>query len=810
MIDSFAWTYRHAVRLIGRNPSFVLLAALMLALGIASTTAIFSLIRGALLTAPPYEDPEELVFVSTASADDRDVAGLFNWPEQTWEEWFADSESFDSIAGYRWSFSFLVNDDGSEPLEGMMVSEGYFSVVGVEPQLGRSFLDSDSDGTDNPAIILGHDLWLRRFDGDPSVIGRTVRLSRAPPATVVGVMPPGVRFLPSPGVAQEPNYDLYEKVDYWLPIPRFMRERPAWNLIGRLNPGVTSTAAEAEVRVILARQAESIPEIEGLGARVDPLVALLNEEGGRLLLPLLAAAGLVLLIACGNATALLLIRGLQRQHEYGLRTAIGAGRMRMFGFVLGESLVLAAVSGLAGFALATAMIRLFEIVGGNAIPRLDDVAIGWPVLAFGLGAALVACVVAGLVPATRAASLNPVNALRLGGPQTSEGRGQRRLLASVVVGQTALTLALLVGAGLLIRTIYNLDSIQPGYDTRNLLTMSVTAVDGDWQDFHQRALDQVSALPGVEGAAFAWGVPLTGNAWPGRIVVDGFFPPDGGDPTLSIPMRAVTSGYFDLLDQPVTVGRDFRRSDASDAPLVAVVNEAFVERYLGGGNAIGERVRARGDDGPVTEIVGVIGNTRTNDLSQTAEPEIYFPLWQQQAFSKHLVVRSSVAPDAVAANVARALRDIAPTVAIENIKTLDEIRGESVATRTFAMQLLIGFAVIACVLTLGGIYSVLSLSVAARRREIAIRSAVGAERKRILNLVMGQGLKMIVGGAIVGMIASLVLSSLLRSQLFGVDAFDPVTLLVAMLLFVLVGLIACWAPAHRASRIDPVDALKSE
>lgn len=811
MLESVLVTLQHSFGRLKRHPGFALLAALMLALGIAATTAVYTLIKGVLLTPPPYEQPENLVFVSGARADDRDAAAIFGWPQQLWDEWLAGSNSFESMAGYRWVFNFLISNDGSEPLEGMAVSEGYFSVVGVQPELGRSFLDSDSDGTESPAIIIGHDLWVRRFDSDPDIVGRTIQLSRQPPATVVGVMPPGVRFLPSPAAAAEPNYDLHAKVDYWLPIPRQMRDQPAWNVVARLNPGVTTSEAEAEVAVLLARQAQTVPQIEGLGARIEPLMSILNADGERLLLPLLAAAGLVLLIACGNATALLLIRGLQRQHEYGLRAAIGAGRRRLFGLVIGESLIIAVISGALGVALALGLVRLIIGASGSAIPQLDNVAIGWPVLGFGLAAAVTACLVAGLVPAVHAVLLNPVDALRFGGPKSSEGRGQRRLLGAVVVAQTALTLALLIGAGLMIRTLYNLDIVRPGYDTRNLLTMSVTAVDGNWQDFHERALEQVSALPGVEGAAFAWGVPLTGNAWPSRIEIEDYAPPDSSDDFVALPLRAVTSGYFDMLNQPVTVGRDFRNSDNAQAPQVAIVNEAFVDRYLGGGNAIGKTIWRQGrDSGPEVSIVGVIGNSRTNDLTEAAEPEVYLPLWQASAFSKHLVVRSAASPESVANSVRAALRAISPTVAIENVRTLEEIRGESLASRNFAMQLLIGFAAIACLLTLGGIYSVLSLSVAARRREIAIRSAIGAERGRILSLVMRQGLAMTVGGAMIGIVVSIALARLLQSWLFGVDATDPGTVLGATAIFIVVASIACWAPARRASTIEPVEALRAE
>jgi putative ABC transport system permease protein len=343
--------------------------------------------------------------------------------------------------------------------------------------------------------------------------------------------------------------------------------------------------------------------------------------------------------------------------------------------------------------------------------------------------------------------------------------------------------------------------------------MSVTAVGAggaEWQDFHERSLERVTALPGVEGAAFAWGVPLTGNAWPFRIEIEGFNPPNPNDAIVALPVRSVTSGYFDMLNQPVIVGRDFRNSDKPDTPQVAIVNETFVERYIDGGNAIGKNVWLRGNEEPPAEIIGVISDSITNDLTGAPEPEVYLPLWQASANSKHLVIRSMLPAEALAGSVRTVLQDIAPTVAIENIKTLDEIRGESLAGRNFAMQLLIGFAVIASVLTLGGVYSVLSLSVAARRREIAIRSAVGAERGRVLGLVMKQGIQMIVVGAAAGVIVSIALSRLLQSWLFGVDAIDPLTLLSATALFVLFALIACWVPARRASAIEPVEALRAE
>lgn len=808
MLRSTGRSLKASARLISRTPGFAILTAVILALGIGATAGVFSLIQGALLTPPPYENPGRLVLISSVAAPDREGTANANWSAPQWEEWQAEARSLEAVAGYRWTFNFLILDDGSEPLEGMWISPAYFEVTGLEPQIGRSFHEGDAT-VETPGVIIGHELWQRRFGGDPAVLGQTIRLSRMPPLTVVGVMPPDVRFLPSPGVEQEPNYDLNGRVDFWQPMPTQLRERGIWDVVALLKPGATVADAQAELTVLAARQAEADPNLEGVTAELEALTSVLNQDGKRILWPLLVSAGLVLLISCGNAAALLLVRGLQRQHEYGLRSAVGAGRGALFRHVIAESLALSLLGGALGVLLALGIVGVFKTIGGNAIPRLDAVTTGWPLLAFGVGTAVAACLLAGFVPALRASKLNPVDALRLGGTKASAGPGQRGLLGGVVIVQTALTLALLVSAGLLIRTMQKLDAVEAGYDTSNVITMSVTAVQGDWADFHERAIERVAALPGVEGVAFSWGVPLTGNNWPTSVEIEGV---SLDDPRLRIPiaMRAATTGYFELLGQTMTEGRDFRRSDAGDGAPVVIVNQAFVDRYLSGAAPLARRVWHRGPNQPPAQIVGVVSSGRTNGLDTAAEPEIYAPLWQAQAFSKHLVVRTTSAPEPAMASVLRELREIAPTVAVESLKTLDQVRDESLASRTFAMRLLVGFAAIATVLTLVGIYSVLSLSVTARRRELAVRSAVGAERGALLRLVLREGLRLAVGGVIVGLALAVALAQVLRTLLFEVAPWDPLTLLGAGALFAGVAMVACWLPAHRASRVDPVEALKSE
>ncbi len=804
---------KFGLRMLLKQPGFTSITVLTLALGIGATATVFSLVEGVLWTNPPYEKPERLVLIPPARTDGQPLTGPRGWTAAQWQEWKEDAKSFERIAAYGWSFNYLVTSDGSESMMGMRVSADYFDAVGMQPILGRAFLPAETTFPTRPVIILGHDLWQRQFNGDPDIVGKTVRISRTEtPPTVVGVMPAGARFLPDSRAGQEPNYDVDAQVDYWMPAaanPENLK-RGGWQVMGRLKDGAQREQAQSELAVIAERQAQTDPDLAGFTPSVRPLVAELNSAGARVLWPLFGAAALVLLIACGNAASLMLVRGLQRQREYAVRNALGIGRFALFRQVSVESLLLALVGGGLGIALAFGIVRVFKLIGGHAIPRLDAVTAGWPVLLCGLGSAILAALLAGLIPALRASALDPVRTLKGAGPNASAGLGERRLLRIVTIAQTALTLVLLVGAGLLIRTMVNLANVQSGYRTDRILTMSVTAIDGNWRDFHERALEKVAELPGVERAAFAWGVPLTGNNWPGSVEIEGQPAPASAAERVTLPMRSVTPDYFDLIGLRIADGRGFRASDVQEAPGVAVVNQAFVESYFPGAEPIGKKIWTRGRDNPPLEIVGVVNNARSDDLTAEAKPEIYLSFWQNGAFTKHLVVRTASEPTALAATIERELRAIDPTAAIENVKTLDQIRGDSVASQTFAMQLLVGFSIVGCVLTLIGIYGTLALSVGARTRELAIRAAVGAERRHIRNLIFNEGFHLIGGGVIAGLAAAIAVSRLLRAFLFEIEPGDPATLLGVAALFVAVALLACWSPTRRAAGVNPVEALKSE
>ncbi len=802
---------RFALRMLGKQPGFAAIAVLTLAIGIGATAAVFSLIEGVLLTPPPYKDPQQLVLIQSVRTDG--LPGLRRWPAQQWLEWRRQTQSFDAIAAYGWNFNFLVSEEGSESLEGMVVTRDYFRVLGVQPLVGRTFLESETVFPSAPVIVIGYDFWQRKYNGDPNVVGKPLRMSRREtPPTIVGVMPPGIRFLPSPGAAQEPNYNVNGHVDFWLPAaPNPQRlKQSTWDLVGRLKSGTTLDRAQAELGVLAAQQVQADRDFAGIDPRLQPLRTEMNGDGRRILLPLLGAAALVLLIACGNAAALMLVRGLQRQPEYAVRNALGVGRAALFRQVAMESLLLAIGGGLLGIGLAFAIVRLFKTIAGHAIPRLDAVSTGWPVLAFGLGGAIAAALLAGLVPAVRASRLDPVDLLKSAGPKTSAGRVERRLLRGVTIAQTALTLALLVGAGLLIRTMMNVSKVASGYSVDHVLSMTVTAVQGEWIGFHTRALERVAALPGVQHAAFAWGVPLTGNNWPGLVELEGQPPAAKAADRLALPLRSVTQGYFPLLGMNIVEGRDFRSTDGRDAPAVAIVNQSLAERYFAGTTAIGKKVWLNGRERAASEIIGIVSNGRTNDLTRAAEPEIYMCLWQASAFSKDLILRSTADPRSTAAAVQRELRAVDPSVAVENVKTLEQIRNDSLASRTFATQLLVGFAAIGTVLTLVGIYGVLSLSVAARRREIAIRTAVGAQRADIRRLVLSDGVRLIAAGVVTGLVAAFVLSRALRSFLFEVEPTDPLMLTAAGSLFATIGLLACWMPTRRATEVSALEALRAD
>lgn len=817
-VEHLVQDVRFGLRVLRKSPGFTLVAVVTLALGIAATCAVFDLIEGVLLTPPPFHNPGRIVVISLMKTAERTLVGGCTTGQ--WIEWQNEAKAFDAVAGWNGVGFYLMLPDGNEFLNGMEVTSDYFKIMGTKPLLGRLPSEKESPTTTaaHSVILLGYDVWQRRFNGDRNILGKTVRLgSIGQPLTVIGVMPPGVRFLP-PRV--DSAYD-GALVDFWLPISPDIAQPNArfwWCVAARLREDATLKQAQTELTTINARQAKADPQFHGITAKAERLTVVLNREGRRLLLPLLGAVTLVFLIACGNVAGLLLAHGLQRQKEYSIRCALGAGRTRLLCQLLTETSLLALLGGALGACLTVGTVKLFIVIGGSAIPRLGSVTIGWPVLAFCFGMAMVATGLTGLVPAFRALELNPMAGLK--GTRSTAGRAERRLLHGVAIFQTGLTLALLMGAGLLIRTTKNLANVRPGYLTQNILTMEVTLTEGPdymtefakWSDLHELALQRVATLPGVQKAAFGVGVPLTGQKWDiSSFEIEGEAPAAAGIvDKRSVPARVVSPDYFATLGLVIRDGRSFRLSDREDSPLVAIINEALAELYFPNANPIAKKLRFAGWPNPA-EIVGVVANARTKTLADKPEPELYLPIWQfHGARSKQLLIRTMGDSRRLLPAVEKELKAVDPSFVITNVRTLEQIRSESVATQTFAMRLLVGFSIVAFVLALVGIYGVLSLSVNSRTQEIAIRAAVGAQRQDILGLIFRYGFWLIASGVILGTASALGLAQILRTFLFGVQPTDPATFVEVVLLFVGVALMACWLPARRASRIDPLVALRAE
>jgi putative ABC transport system permease protein len=801
---------RYATRQFRKSPGFALSAIVTLGVGIAAAAAMFGLVQGVLLSPPPFRDPDRVVLLSQSRLDGQPYTGGASIGQ--WLDWRNSARSIDPPALYRWTFNFLVLAEGSTALSGMVVTDEFFRVLGVQPILGRVFNASEASRVKVPptAILLGHELWVRQFNSDPRILGKTVQLSRMPaPLPVIGVMPPGLRFLPDPAAAAEPNYDVNEFVDFWLavaPDESQVRNR-GWNALTRVRTGTPLSEAQREISAMAAAQVQTDARLAGLTIQLRPVQEEANRDARSLLLPLFGFVGLLFFVACVNVAGLFVARGLQRDREYAMRAAAGASRARLFRQVMTESAVLAVLSAVVAAALAAGMVTLFKAIGGQAIPRADMVAVGWPIFAFGLAAALVAAIVSGVLPAVRASS--PAHVQTLKGGRTTAGRAERRLLGGIATVQIVLTVALLSGAALLVRTTSNLARVRPGYDVENILAATVTAVSAATpaasRAFHSQVLQRVGALPGVSRVAFAWGVPLTGNKWPGTMEIVGR--PDAGQ--FGFPIRAITEDYFAVMGMALVDGRGFGATDSADAPRVAIVNQTLARRYFDGA-ALGQHLQFAGDPKRPIEIVGVVADTRTEALSRTAGPEVYFPFWQNGAFSKHLVIRTTADPAALTALMRREVRAVEPTAAVEQVTTMEEIRRASMAPRRFAMRLLFAASVVATLLALVGIYGVLSLSVGSRVKEIAVRKAVGAQQSEILRSVLGEGSRLIVVGVVFGTMVAVLIARGLQSQLYEVSTADPISLASASVLFGAVAIGVCLLPAVRAARTDLAMALRQD
>jgi putative ABC transport system permease protein len=796
---------KFAFRQLLKNPGFTAIAVLTLAVGIGAATAVFTILNGVLLQPPPYSRPEELVLVSPENSDGTFYNASYSGAQ--FAEWRAQAGSFAALAPYHWTFNFLVHPHGNESLEGLGCSADYFRVLGLEPFMGRTFTDEEKFVRDQPVILIGHAFWQRRFNSDPNIVGKIIRLSRLPPLTVIGVMPPGVRFLPSRRNAQEPNYNLHAPVDFWMPSPPNFTERRGrnWDVVGRLKPGRTAQQAQAEMTAIAARLAQSESDLAGITAKVSRLDEVLSGEVRRVLLPLLGAVGFVLLIASVNVASLLLVRGLTRQRELAVRAALGAGWLRLVRLALTESIVLAAIGGILGTLLAFAATKILIALAPNSIPRLDQVGVDLKVLGFALGVSLLTGLCVGVVPALRLLRPNLGESLKEGGRGGSRGPSHGQVLNFFVASEVALTLVLLVAAGLMLQTMSRLARVKPGYETEDILTMVVTTLGTNYSTFHRQALSSVSGLPGVQAAAFAWGLPLTGNKWVGNIEIEGRPTSTQFKDQISLPLRSVSADYFKVMGIRLKAGRNF--SDDEGTNRVAIINETMARVHFPNEYAIGKRVK---QGSGTSEIVGIVSDLKNTALAASAESEIYFSFFQAGAFSKHLVVRTKFDPNSLMRTIRSELRRVDPGVVVEEMKTMARIRSDSNAQQQFAMTLISLFSVVALGLSVIGIYGVMAHSVVQRTQEIGVRMALGAQRDDVFRWMLRRGMTPVIMGLLAGLASAFALTQFLRGLLFGISPSDPLTFIALPLVLAAVAALACWLPARGATRVDPMEALRYE
>lgn len=793
---------RYALRGLRRQPGFSLMAILTLALGFGATTAMFVVIRSVLLRPLPYERPAELMMVwehNLPRQNDRNVVAPANYLR-----WRERATSFTALGEYTWT-SAVFSGDTPERIPGRAITPNMLPILGVTPALGRNFTEEEGVNGAAQALILSDGLWQRRFAGDRSVIGRTISLGDGP-ATVVGVMPPSFRP--------------FGDEQYWRPLQLGDSDREPRGrytmVIGRLKPGVTPAQAQAEMTGISKAMETELPAFNtGWTSNVAPLTEQVVGDARQPLLLLLAAVGLVLLIACANVANLTLVRAAGRGREIAVRTALGASRGRLALQWVMESLLLAAGAGLIGVLLATWSVDFLRSLSGTGVPRLNEIEVDPLVLLAVAGGVVLTGLLVGL-PAALGIGKGSV-ALRETAGRGHSGPEHTRWRQALVVSQLALALVLLSGAGLLIRSLRELLAVNPGFSTAQVLTtdlwLSGPAYDKPAAQvaFFDRVSEDVSALPGVEAVGSVSALPLTGLASATSFyVADRPVPAAGQSPVADI--RMADAGYFSALRIPLKQGRLFDGRDRLDAPSTVLVNETLARELWPGQDPLGARLRVEWSDDPkaTVTIVGVVGDVRHDGLDGTVRPMIYYPRSQMPSGFMVLTVRSGEEPAALSSAIRRIVRQVDPGVPVTEIATMGTRVSRSVADRWYPMLLLGIFAALAAVLALVGIYGVISYLVLQRTREMGVRVALGASPRDVLALVLGQGLKLTGAGIAIGLVGAVAVTRFLRSQLYGVSATDPLTLVSVALLFTLVATFACLVPARRATRVDPMVAMRSE
>ena len=800
---------KFAFRQLRKSPAFTAIAVFTLALGIGANTAIFSLVNGVLLRPLPFPNAERIIYFEGRNPAQGITDSNISYLDFT--DWSQQTDLFASTAAY-WTGNADLSGDGAEPeaVPRAGVTTGFFSVLGVQPFLGRAFVPEDdrpasfNEGRGTVAII-SHGLWKRRFGSDPAIVGKQV-VMKSRPLTIIGVMPPG--------------FEYPEQTQIWVNSAVNLSEEPrdnrAWSAIARLNSNVDLKQAQTRVSAINAQLDKQFHETnKGWDVSLWTLHERLVREVKPSLLALLGAVGLVLLIACANVANLLLARSAARQKEIAIRAALGASRARVLRQMLTESILLSAIGGIAGFVLSIWLTDVLMSILPEGAPRLEQIGIDYRVLTFALGVSALTGILFGIVPALQASKLDVTSALKEGG-RTCEGHRRSSARSLLLVGEVALSLMLLVGAGLLIKSFLRLQEIRPGFNAHNVLIANLALPYPKYQyeqfeGFFRQLKERLEAAPGVQAAGGSINLPLNAS---GYAIGRGFIPegrPLTVDENRDAMFSAITGDYFRALQIPLLAGRTFEIRDNADAPKVVIINETIAKRHFGSATeAIGKRLSIWRDEKFMREIVGVVGDTKTGSLTGEGGAQIYVPNAQAKFNLMGLVIRTAGDPAGFATTLRHEVQALDKDQPIYNVRTMDDVVANSLGTRRVSMQLFTVFAIAALLLAAVGIYGVMAYSVTQRTQEIGIRMALGAQKSDVLRLVVRQGMMLTVIGVIAGLVGAFALTRVIANLLFGVGASDPVTFIAISLLLLTVAFIACYLPARRATLVDPIKALHAE
>jgi putative ABC transport system permease protein len=792
-----------------KQPGFTVIAVIALALGIGANTAIFSVVNAVLLKPLPFVDPARLVIVYETNQQRGTTRSSVSYPN--FADWRDQNHVFERMSSYHNSDFILTGEGEPARIQGAVVNADLFPLLGVAPILGRSFLpEEDKPGDTGRVVMLSHRLWQQRFNADPNVPGKSLVLG-GKNYTVAGVMPAGFQF----PIGSEP-------VDLWATVAvdsGMFTQRGAhyMHVVARLKPDVAPGQAKAEMDGIAANLEQQYPdENSHRGVNIVPALDSMVGDVRPALLILLGAVGCVLLIGCANVANLLLARATTRHKEMAIRSALGASRWRVVRQLLTESVLLAMAGGALGLLVAMWGTDVLVSLTQDDLPRAGQIGLDGRVLGFTFLVSILTGVIFGLVPALHSSKTDLNESLKEGGRGSTEGARRNRLRAALVIGEVAIAIVLLAGAGLLIQSLRRLQQVNPGFNPRNVLTFSIGLPEVKYKpaqqvEFYRQLMSRLDSLPGVRSASAVMPLPMSGDRMRVTFETEGRPIAKGELPATEI--RTIGLDYFKTIGIPLIKGRDFTERDDQKAPAVIIVNEAFAKQFFPGEEVLGKHIKPgiSADDGesPMREIVGVVGNVKHRSLSVEMDPEAYEP-HAQLTFDMTVLVKTDTDPVSIAGAVQNEIRAMDKDLPAYNLKTLDQYLAASVAQPRFNTLLLALFAGMALLLTAVGLYGVMSYSVNQRTHEIGIRMALGADRTDVLKLVVGQGMALTAIGVAVGLIGAFFLTRLLESLLFGVSATDPETFAAIALLLAGVALAACFVPARRATKVDPMVALRYE